>query len=71
MNTEALTTIEEQLDVLLAELGGGPGSAKDKVQYAITVCKNLLVYIDSQFPESFADLHMDEEDVEHVEEGYC
>lgn len=71
MNTEALSTIEEQLDVLLAELEEGPGSKSDKVQYAITVCKNLLVYIDSLYPETFADLHLGEDDVEHVEEGYC
>ncbi len=70
MTTEALTTIEEQLEVLLGELEAGPGSSKDKVQYAVTVTKNLLVYIDDQFPESFEDLHLDEEDSEHCEEGW-
>ena len=62
MPHEELTTIEEQLEVLLGELETGPGSAKDKVQYAITVSKNVLVYIDSLYPESFADLHLGEED---------
>ncbi len=70
MTTEALTTIEEQLEVLLGELEAGPGSPKDKVQYAVTVTKNLLVYIDDQFPESFEDLHLDEEDTEHANEGW-
>ena len=70
MNTDALSTIEEQLDILLNELEHGPGNKADKVQYAITVTKNVLVYIDSLYPESFADLHLDEEDVEHCQEGY-
>ena len=70
MNTDQLTNIEEQLEVLLGELENGPGKHADKVQYAITVTKNVLVYIDSLFPESFADLHLDEEDVEHCQEGY-
>ena len=70
MNTDALATIEDQLEILLGELQHGPASKADKVQYAITVTKNVLVYIDSLYPETFADLHLDEEDVEHCQEGY-
>ena len=70
MDTEALTTIEEQLEVLLSELEDGPASAKDKVQYATTVTKNVLVYIDSLFPEDFTQFHMDEDDVGHANEGF-
>ncbi len=70
MDTEALTTIEEQLELLLSELEDGPGSTKDKVQYATTVTKNVLVYIDSLFPEDFTQFHMDEDDVEHANEGF-
>ncbi len=70
MPHEELTTIEEQLDVLLGELEEGPGSAKDKVLYARTVVSNVLVYIDSLYPETFDDLHLDEDDVEHANEGF-
>ena len=70
MNTDHLSTIEEQLDLLLAELEHGPASHKDKVQYAITVTKNVLVFIDSLYPEDFTHLHLDEEDCEHANEGF-
>ena len=70
MPHEELTTIEEQLDHLLGELDDGPGSTKDKLLYARTVVSNVLVYIDSLYPESFADLHLGEDDTEHCEEGY-
>ena len=70
MPHEYLTTIEEQLEVLLGELEDGPGSNADKKQYATTVTRNLLVYIDSLYPETFADLHLNEDDYEHANEGY-
>ena len=70
MDSESLTTIEEQLEVLLSELEHGPGNKADKVQYAITVTKTVLTYIDSLFPEDFTHLHLDENDVEHANEGF-
>jgi hypothetical protein len=70
MPHEELIKIEEQLDVLLGELEDGPASAKDKVQYARTVVTNVLVFIDSLYPETFDDLHLDEDDVEHANEGF-
>jgi hypothetical protein len=70
MNSE-LAVIEEQLDVLLGELEDGPGSSKDKVQYAITVTKTVLTYIDNLLDTPLSELHMNEEDVEHANEGYC
>ena len=71
-DTNSLTTIEEQLDYLLSELENGTGSTKDKVQYAITVTKNVLVYIDSLFPQDeIKEFHLDEPDCEHVNEGFC
>ena len=70
MPHEELTTIEEQLDHLLGELDDGPGSAKDKVLYARTVITNVLVYIDSLYPETFEELHLNEPDYEHANEGF-
>jgi hypothetical protein len=69
---QALLLIEEQLDHLLGELTDGPGSSRDKVQYATTVSKNILVLINELFPmDELSEFHLDEEDVEHVNEGFC
>ena len=66
-----LSTIEEQLEMLLGELEYGTGSNADKKQYAITVTKTVLTYIDSLLTEPLSELHLNEEDVEHANEGYC
>ena len=69
--TDHLVLIEQELTELLEILSAGGTNKNDLIQYSKTKIATLLAYIDSTYPdEPLAELHMDDEDTEHVEEGY-
>jgi hypothetical protein len=69
--TDHLTTIEEHLTDLHEVLSAGGTNKNDLIQYAKTKIACMLAYIDNCYPdEPLAELHLDENDCEHCEEGY-
>ena len=69
--TDHLVLIEQELTELYEILAAGGTNKNDLIQYSKTKIATLLAYIDSTYPdEPLSELHMDEDDAEHCEEGY-